>query len=125
MASLIKKGMGLKGFFRLWEEYHTTEPAKGELNISLPSWHSSLKYRERVFDKVTDMLGVSWAFTDVNRDMVPGAGGGSSFDGQKIPGSQMNVLKRYAQVDLKKHKVPKELKELDRKIYPELYGEEK
>jgi len=99
---------------RLWNEYYE-EYLKTDSDIYFiiyDKWVTDINYRK----KISSDLGLE--FSDEQFERVPGSGGGSSFDGTKYDGKaqQMNVLKRYEQVDnysmneFKKSELGQELK---------------
>lgn len=61
----------------------------GLVTISFNRWKSDLAYRQ----VISERLGLE--FTDDGLNKVTGEGGGSSFDGMKIKGQELNTETRY------------------------------
>lgn len=118
-ASLIKhRYTSEKNFLPIWREYAelALNPPENSVVVLFDKWASDVIYRRRLFYRICNLIGVGDAiFTDNGRDFVPGAGGGSSFDGTSKRGSKMNVLERYKQVALPK--ISEEILGLNRRIF--------
>jgi hypothetical protein len=77
----------------LWKDfaYKFLNPQSGEVGIYYDKWYDNDHYRRRICES----LGVE--FNDKGKDLISGWGGGSSFDGAKVPAHKMKVLERKKQ----------------------------
>lgn len=102
------------------------EQAQNENNVvvaNYPRWHADKEYREELFNKVCGLLDISCEFTDVGKDYVMGAGGGSSFSGLTLPGSKLDVLNRWKDKQFEDvlGRIPDNLLELNREYFGDIY----
>ena len=74
----------------LWKDLaiRFLNPREGELGICYDKWFASVAYRR----SLCQSLGVE--FNDKGKDLISAWGGGSSFDGAKVPAHKMKVLER-------------------------------
>jgi len=126
MSSLYKAfGKLIKNFFEIW-----TDTAKkidntrdDELIISFPLWHISEEYRKECWLDIMNLAGLDYPFNDSGREVVSDAGGGSSFDRQKLNGkaSTMKVLNRWKSFPCDHSIIPSETKALNDKYFGWIY----
>ena len=74
----------------LWKDFASKllNPQHGEVGIFYDKWYGNDCYRR----KICESLGVE--FNDKGKDLISSWGGGSSFDGAKVPAHKMKVLER-------------------------------
>lgn len=81
---------GRKLYAQYWNYAHENKC----FYITYDYWFRKKSYRRSIERQLGLPLGV-----DGDMDIIPHQGRGSSFDGQSVPGTKMNVLDRASQVD--------------------------
>jgi len=122
-----------KKFYRVWEDFilhalwEKRSFSSNCVYVNFTKWFDSYSYREEVFGGINNILGTKYYFSDIGKNLVMGAGGGSSFDKSKFKhnASDMRVNDRYKSSFMREiiKKIPKDLKELNIRYFGDIYDD--